>query len=275
MTQKRISALMEEQLTFLREKQKVSSYDVQVAEKELQLLQKQIALEEAQNNKSKMRLQRNAAGNYDFVYAADEDQILKFKEDILATQQEIYNLSKNMAQKTTEDVYSTFQNLRDAMLETLMDMSLSVEERQARITYLFEYLKQYLGDSKVEISEIGVNLYNSFVEAEQLIADENKGQMEVTLQEMRANADELKKTLEDNGNSMVSAITTNYGDIKTGYDQLLGDIENGTNKSNAKRIADSEKTLERIKRSNTLNYGDIEDIVFKTIASIDKRSIES
>ena len=63
---------------------------------QLDILQKQIALEDARNNKSQMQLQRNAAGNYDFVYGANEDEVNKATEALLAAQQDSYNLSKQI-----------------------------------------------------------------------------------------------------------------------------------------------------------------------------------
>ena len=86
---------MNQQLEYLRNKTNLSQYDVKYAQAQLEILQRQIALEDARNNKSQMRLQRNAAGNYDFVYAADENAVNQAQESLLDAQESAYNLSKD------------------------------------------------------------------------------------------------------------------------------------------------------------------------------------
>ncbi len=73
--QNQITAQMKEQLEYLREKKNLSEYDVQYANAQLEILQKRIALEEAQRNKSQMKLRRDSQGNYSYVYTANEGDV--------------------------------------------------------------------------------------------------------------------------------------------------------------------------------------------------------
>jgi hypothetical protein len=57
---------MKEQMKYLEEKDKLSEYDLKRAEASYNLLLKQIALEEAQYNKTTMRLRRDSQGNYTY-----------------------------------------------------------------------------------------------------------------------------------------------------------------------------------------------------------------
>jgi len=51
---------------------KLSEEDITRAEQKLSLLEAEIALENARNNKNKMRLVRGADGTYSYQYVADQ-----------------------------------------------------------------------------------------------------------------------------------------------------------------------------------------------------------
>ena len=61
----------------------MSEYDVKLANAKLEVLQKQIALENAQQNKNQMKLRRDTQGNYKYVYAADQDDVGEKQQDLL------------------------------------------------------------------------------------------------------------------------------------------------------------------------------------------------
>lgn len=86
---------MNNELKALREKDKLSQYDLDRADLRYQIALKQIALEDAQQNKSKMRLRRDSQGNYSYQYTADDDQIAKTQQEISDLYNQLYNLDKN------------------------------------------------------------------------------------------------------------------------------------------------------------------------------------
>ena len=59
----------------MKEQNQLSKTDLEIAKARYELLQAQIALEEAQNAKSVVRLQRDNEGNYGYVYTADQDKV--------------------------------------------------------------------------------------------------------------------------------------------------------------------------------------------------------
>ena len=81
--QKELNKLRDEELKKLREKDKLTQYDIDRANARYELKLKEIALEEAQQNKSQMRLRRDSSGNYSYQFVADEDSISKAQEDVL------------------------------------------------------------------------------------------------------------------------------------------------------------------------------------------------
>jgi len=70
--QRALKKVMDEQLNNLRSKEKLTQYDVDRAEKLLQIEQARIALEAAQSSKTSLRLQRDSQGNYSYHYVADQ-----------------------------------------------------------------------------------------------------------------------------------------------------------------------------------------------------------
>lgn len=200
-------------MTYLREKKNLSEYDVKHAQLELDILQKKIALEEARNNKSQMRLQRNAAGNYDFVYGADENAVAKANEALIAAQQESYNLSKQMYLDTYQSAFDAAIKTRDMVIEIATDASIGIEERTERIKFVIDNLGEYLDGSSVELSETSINLYNSFVEAEQMIADENLGGLEEVFDIMREESGATNSALSEQSDALSQTISNNVDAI--------------------------------------------------------------
>ena len=234
MAQQRISAQMTQQLKYLREKNHLSEYDVEYAEKKLEILQRELALEDARNNKSQMRLQRNAAGNYDFVYAADEDAINDAKMALLNAQQEAYNLSKQMYKEIYDGALKLSKELKQMVFDVATDASLTTEQQAERIKWIMENTSEYLGNASVELGEVSVNLYNDIADAEQLIAEENLGNLadifEIMRAQSKATQESVGQDLSDGRDNAINAASDTFGNIQglsSGTQKAIsGDFEN-------------------------------------------------
>ena len=104
--QQRITAMMNEELDALKEKDKLSQYDLDRAEKKYNLLLAQIALEDAQANKTQMRLRRDSQGNYTYQYVADEEAINKAEDDLRNAYNDLYNFDKDAYKNNLDEIYS-------------------------------------------------------------------------------------------------------------------------------------------------------------------------
>lgn len=93
--QRQIKDAMDEQLALLENQKTMSEYDVKLANARLEILQKQIALENAQQNKNQMKLRRDSQGNYKYVYAADQDDIRGKQQELLESEFDAYEMSKD------------------------------------------------------------------------------------------------------------------------------------------------------------------------------------
>lgn len=171
--QNQITQQMQQQLGYLREKDKLSEYDVQYANAQLEILQKQIALQEAQRNKSQLQLRRDNQGNYSYVYTADENDTRAAEGDLLDAQNNAYNLSKNQMQQTQADSLSALQDARDTLEQIWTNANLTLEEKTKRTQTIIDSLKEYLAGTSEQLSESEKNIINDFIGMCDILTDEN------------------------------------------------------------------------------------------------------
>lgn len=141
--QQYLTNIMNEQLKNLREKTKLSEYDIGLAEKELQIYQAQMALEDARANKNAMKLVRNEQGNWAYQYVTDEDDIASKEEDLLNSLYEKYEYVKNANIQATEDLLQLYQTAQERLTALLEEYKTADEARRAEITEEYEYLYNY------------------------------------------------------------------------------------------------------------------------------------
>lgn len=144
---KELTKVMNEQLGILEKQledgQMLTQYDIDRANKVYELTLKQIALEEAQQNKSKMRLRRDSQGNYRYEYVADQQKVEDARQELLKAQNDLYNLDK----KRTVEMINEIQTLQTSYYEKqkaiLQDSYLSEEEKkQALVDLEMKYYGQ-------------------------------------------------------------------------------------------------------------------------------------
>lgn len=207
-SKRELTKVMNEQLGILEKQledgQLLTKYDIDRASKVYELTLKQIALEEAQQNKSKMRLRRDSQGNYRYEYIADQEKIEDAKQDLLKTQNDLYNLDK---QRTTEMI-NEVKNLRVEYLKNeqaiLEDAYLTKEEKeQALVDLQNKYYAEPDGLIYMAVQE-----YNQAKKNMEADTDE-----EITFYH----------------NTMAEAMSQNWNDVaateKATTDQILSDLE--------------------------------------------------
>jgi hypothetical protein len=114
-TQNKIRAQMQEQLDLLQNQGTVSEYDVKLANAKLEILQKQIALEDAQRNKNKMQLRRDTQGNYRYVYTAEQGDVQKAQDELNESQYDAYEMTKNQTIENNDRAINLYQDYMNKM----------------------------------------------------------------------------------------------------------------------------------------------------------------
>ena len=157
--QKKLNDLMEQETKYLREQDKLSQYDLDRANLKYELALKQIALEEAQQNKSKLRLRRDSQGNYTYQYTADNDQVASVQQEINDLYNQLYNLDADEYRGNLEKIYDVWAEAQEKMKEAAQ-----INDPDKRLAYEQLITKEY-GDRINALTEenenIKSNLYQS------------------------------------------------------------------------------------------------------------------
>lgn len=112
MTQ-RLGRMVEEEIWVTREGVKLSETDLEIMQKEFELMKAQAAFEEQQQMKNTMRLSRDTSGNWSYVYSADGDQKEGQEEDIQKKIADIRALHRQAADEAAEmwlQVWAEYNN---------------------------------------------------------------------------------------------------------------------------------------------------------------------
>ena len=148
-TQNKIRKQMQEQLELLKDQTTVSQYDIDLANAKLLALQKQIALEDAQHNKNQMQLRRDSQGNYRYVYRANQDDIAKARKELLDAEYEAYELTKNHAYQTFDDIKNAYDKYLNQRADLLKNFKGTEEELTQQITEITDaFLRSITGSAE-------------------------------------------------------------------------------------------------------------------------------
>ena len=177
--QKKLNALMEEEIGMLEKKDKLSQYDIDRANMKYEIALKQIALEEAQKNKSSMRMKRDAQGNYSYVYAGDEEDISSKQQELADAQNQLYNLDKDQYQSNLNDMMSYYADFTDKYKELMLDTTISDEEREVKKAILVEQYGQLINSIQMDNESIRSNLSESTFDMLDLLYETDAASFEI------------------------------------------------------------------------------------------------
>ena len=118
--QRRIASLMEEELENLKQRDRLTQYDLDRAEKKYNLMLAQIALEDAQQNKNKMRLRRDTQGNYRYEYVSDAAAEEDAENALNNAYTDLYNFDKARYLDVLDQIYSAWDEYQQRMHEAAL-----------------------------------------------------------------------------------------------------------------------------------------------------------
>lgn len=159
--QQKLNDLMTEQLEMLRDKEKLTQYDVDRANALYEIALKEIALQDAQQNKSKMRLRRDSQGNYSYQYVSDEDSIAQAQQELADAQNSLYNMDKDQYRNNLNEIYSIYSEFQQKLLELYQDQTLTEEEREEKKKLLAEQYGELINGLVEQNETIRQNLQES------------------------------------------------------------------------------------------------------------------
>ena len=180
--QKMLAQLQEEIAAYQKAGVEMSEHDLDILRKRYNLKLAEIALEEAQNAKSTVRLQRDSEGNYGYVYTADQnniDQAQQNYEDKLFAMQQTNDQYLN-------DLQSKVVTNRQEMVNALANLNYSdyanaeayekakneiIERYSAREQYLLQEMQKTIDYNTLVYNNDVLN-YGSYVGQHEAISNE-------------------------------------------------------------------------------------------------------
>lgn len=168
-TRQRLLDFQKKELDYLEKKDQLSQYDIDRSNKKLEILQAQIALEDAQNNKSQMRLRRDSQGNYSYQYVADTTAVDDAKDKLDTAIHDLYTLDKDRLKNTTQEWYNAWTSMQEELNEAMQKYTgEALEERTKQIQEKYkDVLDGLSNDVNVSLTNLNQSSLVSLAEAQQ------------------------------------------------------------------------------------------------------------
>ena len=236
-----------DEITAMQTQEKLSKTDLEIAKARYEVLKAQIALEEAQNAKSTVRLQRDNEGNYGYVYTADQEKTADAEQNLADKQNDLYNLlltqAETYGQKSIE-MRKEWQAEMQALVEQYQnDTSMSEEEflmkqadinnkyREMEIAYLesFQTANTWLNQVGAEgQTEAWINSFDTVITQHRIFNDDSINELNGYNNEINSVADDVTNTINDKFSELKEQRDFFTEESKTGNEELQDSIDEVT-----------------------------------------------
>ena len=209
----------------LQNQTELSKYELEIQQAKYDLLLAEIALEDAQNAKSVVRLQRDAAGNFGYVYTADDSQVSDAQQKVEDAQNNLYNIALEGAENYTNkqiEAMAQYQAESQALQEAYLNGEItSQEEYQKKMQDLQNHYYEVLKNSSY--------LYQVATSADARVIQDS---WSTSFQGMIVSADEWQQKTND----YIDKCNAAFGRFKNALDPILN--EDGTLKGLETRLGE-------------------------------------
>ena len=232
---KRLAGFIEETQQ-LQDQSQLSQYELEIQQAKYDLLLAEIALEESQNAKSMVRLQRDNEGNFGYVYTADSGAVVQAEQELIDKQNNLYNIalrgSNDYSQKYMDTLSEMYDTLTDLQTQYLDGAFKDEQAYQDAVTsakeYYYDKLKQYSSlhqvalttDSRV-IADAWSNDFNDMITK----TDEWKDCVDTfaddAAQSLQGWADTVSGLLDESGFNNIDDTVKDIVDNHTDYRDIL------------------------------------------------------
>lgn len=260
---------LEEEFAQRQSNTDLSEYDLKIMEAKYNMTLKQIALEEAQNAKSKVRLVRGANGNYNYLFTADNNNINQKQQEYLKAMQDYYNIAKQQTENITGEIVSLWKDMSSEIRKIYENDSLDADQRQSAINEIQDYYqKKYEDlirmqkDAAKDMNDAG----NSALDEEQKIANQHGNETNEIAQLFKEN---FKRILEEMGGDAEN-FNSDYSDTLLNLVALEGSFSEMTEALFSKlndALNKYKGNISNISNEIGVSYDDLTRQIDKTAAS--------
>ena len=209
----------------------MSQYEIDHLRKKYELKLAEIALEESQNAKSQVRMQRDSEGNYGYVYTANEEDVAAAEqsyEDKLYEMQElngeyINELQSNILQ-LQQDLAEELANVNRADFENTEEYTAKLEEIKARYYEKMGFYTSQMNTALDNQSDVYENDWAKYSEATGYKISANEDFVdswdETTLAVLTG-----FESIQDYAKTFYDSLDTTLGDLSGAFDQWYQDVD--------------------------------------------------
>lgn len=132
---------------------KMSEYDLEVLKKKFELKQAELALEEAQNSMSQVRLTRDNEGNWSYQYTADQDKVDEALNEYETRLYEVAKLSDEYIDEMSQAIIDNQKEMYETLAGLRAEDFASYEEYEAKVREIVNFYTTqdaYLRDELVK-----------------------------------------------------------------------------------------------------------------------------
>lgn len=160
-----------DEISAMQDQEKLSNTSLEIAKAKYEILQAQIALEDAQNAKSTVQLRRDSEGNYGYVYTADEEAVNNAQQNLEDKVNALYNLGKKASEDFAERMIQLEQEEWAEIEEIANNTILTTDEKNIKIAELQEYYNAKRQALSEQYEEANLALQQGAVAQRLLITD--------------------------------------------------------------------------------------------------------
>lgn len=253
--QRQLKKLMDEELADLRERDKLTQYDIDRANMKYEIALKQIALQEAQQNKTSMRLRRDSQGNYTYQYTADDSEVANAQQELNNLYNSLYNFDKENYTENLNQLYDIWAEFQEKMAEAAQINDPTA--RAERELLLQEQYGELINGIVEQNEQIRTNLYDSaFLDLANLY--------EVDVSNFQTMTDEEKEILMGDLLPYWTSGVQQMADVFAGEDGFLGVCRNAFEEI-TEATKDYEDSLDSLEDAANTDFEEIRDGVDETI----------
>lgn len=226
---------LQDEIEIRKENNKLNQYDVTILEKKLAMLQAQQALEDAENAKNSVRLVRDDQGNWNYQFTADQGAIDNAQSQYNQAMNDWYNTAKDQVKNISNEIVNMKKEASDAVKEIYDDLTLTSEEREAKLEEIRQYYNERAKflyaeqkEAIADMNEAGTASIDDFSNsyAEDLIdMTDNLENFKSNFKNYFNDCEDALDDYNDTVDDIADESGTNFKDLKTTIDDVSSSTE--------------------------------------------------
>lgn len=222
--QQKLQTLLDKELKQLREKDRLTKYDLDAAKARLEIAKAEIALEDARASKTSMRLTRGDDGNWSYQYVADADNVASKQQELMDAMNDYYQLTKDAHQESLESMMDLQIKLKEELEEIANSEVLTEEEKYAKMQEIQAYYEEQMTLLAEENELYKQNLAAATAGLAWNLYSQDAINFEAMTAAEQSLIQGLETTMVTSYNNIMTAATTDFATIELAVVENINDI---------------------------------------------------